>query len=295
MMSNRLFNNVLSLIFVALLLSFPQLNAQQLQGDSWQEVQQNGGGEVTLMYYEEDGFAYENEDGELTGVEIDIFQQFVYYLKNAKDIVLDVNYVGTRDFSKLYQNVKEGEPGLFGIGNVTITPQREQEIDFSPPYLTNIAVLITHESVSDLSSMDAMPRQFQGMEGVVFKGTTHENRMRRIKQQYYPDLSLTYTNSDAEVVDKVVNDTNAFGYVDLSIYWVATKNGKPIKRHQVGDQASESFGIIMPAGSDWVEPMQEFFNIGRGYRSTSAYRNILVQHLGVEVTQMLEIARKKNR
>jgi ABC-type amino acid transport substrate-binding protein len=291
----KILNYGIWLTFGALLLLQNPLQAQQLQGDSWEEVKQNGSGEVTLMYYEEKGFAYENEQGELTGVEIDIFQQFVYYLKNAKDIMVDVNYVGTRDFTKLYNTVKNGDPGIFGIGNVTITPERRQEVNFSPPYLTNIAVLITHESVPDLSSMDAMPNQFSGMEGVVFEGTTHEQRMERIKNNYYPGMKITNVGSDSEVVDKVVNDTNAFGYVDLSIYWVAKQQGKPIKRHPVGDQASENFGIIMPKGSDWQEPMQDFFSIGSGYRSTSAYRNILVKHLGAEVTQMLELARKKNK
>jgi putative glutamine transport system substrate-binding protein len=271
-----------------------ETEAQEITGDSWQEVEQNGGGEITLLYYEEDGFAYTNEQGELTGVEIDIFQQFIYYLKNAKDINVDVNYVGTRDWGSMYDQVQNGSSGVFGIGNVTITDEREQEIDFSPPYLTNIAVLLTHESVDDLSSMGAMPNDFSDMSGVVFEGTTHEERMRKIKQQYYPGLNMRFVNSDTEVVNSVAENTDTFGYVDLSIYWLAEQQGRPIKRHPVGDQASENFGIIMPEGTDWDEPMQEFFSIGNGYRATSAYRNILVKHLGAKVTQMLELARRKN-
>jgi putative glutamine transport system substrate-binding protein len=295
MNTKKRINGLLLIFFIGCFQFFAEpIFSQPLSGDTWDEVQQNGEGEITLMYYEEDGFAYTNDSGELTGVEIDIFQQFIYYLKNAKGINVDVNYVGTRDWGKMYNTIKNAEPGLFGIGNVTITEKREQEIDFSDPYLTNIAVMITHESVDNLGSMDAMPNQFSGMTGVVFEGTTHETRMRRIKEQFYPSLGLEFVQSDTEVVNRVAENTNAFGYVDLSIYWLADQQGRPIKRHPVGDQASENFGIIMPEGSDWDEPMNEFFNIGNGYRSTSAYRNILVKHLGAEVTKMLELARQKN-
>lgn len=280
------------LLFVIGVFSMSLSSNLYAQNDSWSAVQEQGSGAITLVYYELDGFAYENEQGEVTGVGIDIFKQFVNYLNNGKGISLDVNYVKYDDFSKLYGDVRDGESGIFGMANVTITEARKQELDFSPPYMTNIAVMVTHDQVPELSALEALPQEFAGKNGLMFAGTTHEDRMRALKSTYYPQLSLQEANSNAEVIDGVTSNPDLFGYVDLTVFWMAQQREKPIKRHAVGDQASEKFGFIMPKDSDWKPVMNEFFNLGGGYRSNSAYRSILVKHLGAEMTKMLEMARK---
>lgn len=98
-----------------------------------------------------------------------------------------------------------------------------------------------------------------------------------------------------EVVKKVAENPSYFAYMDLSVYWPAFDKQKlPIKRQAVGDLSSETFGFIMPLSSDWDEPLEEFFKLGRGYRSNPAYQSILMKHLGVEVTKMLQLAQMRD-
>lgn len=265
-------------------------------GDSWSSVQENKTGEITAVYLAEDAFAYTNEEGELTGIEIDIFQQFLNYLKNTQDINLDVTYVKkSKSFGNFYNTVKNSSGGVFGLGTVTILDKRKEEVQFTPPWINNVAVLVSYESVPTLQSMEELPEVFAGKTAIVIENTTLETRIKELKKNYFPRLKTTSVNSQNAALDMVIEgEGKYFTYLDVAIFWPAYQNGEPVKRHKVGDQASEVFGFIMPKDSDWRPAFEEFFDLGGDYRSNPAYRKILIKHLGPEYTKMLEMARKKN-
>jgi len=270
--------------------TFPlYISAQTLQGDSWETVRQQGEGEIIFTYFVMEGFSYTNENGERTGVAIDIFRQFVNFVENSYDVELNVKYEAESDFVTFYNSVKNGRNGVFGMGNVTITEERKKEVTFSPPYFRNIAVLITHENAPDLNSLDELATIYGDKTALVYEGTTHEERFARLKNRNYPGMKTEPVQSNEEAVERVSSSEEFYSYVDLPIFWRAQKNGRSLKRLPVGDQATESFGIIMPLNTDWKEPVEAFFNIGGGYRSNPTYRDILVKHLGVEVTKMLQL------
>lgn len=269
--------------------------AQTYSGDTWAEAQDKGSADITAVYLAEDAFAYENENGQLTGVEIDIFKQFCNYVKNAKGVTMNVEYVSESSFSKFYNIVKNSEKGVFGLGSTTILESRKSEVKFAPPFINNIAVLVTHETAPNLNSLDQIANLYSGKTAAVAAGTTLEGYMENLKRRYYPDLKIERFDTQIDVIEKVADDPNYFSYSDLSVYWPYYQNPEhKIKRQPVADLAAEVFGFIMPLSSDWQPVMEEFFSLGKGYRSMSGYRNILVKHLGAEYTQMLEIARKKN-
>lgn len=266
---------------------------QQLQGDSWADVQERGSGTIVITYFEEPAFAYENENGELTGVTIDLMKHFQNYVQNSKNVTLDIQYVKENDFGALYSSVQNGSGGVFGLANVTISESRKSEVSFSPPYLTNVALMITHSEMPDIRSMEQIGTHFSDMKAVAYSGTLHEERMGYIKELYHPELEIIRVDSDTEVISKVASGSKYFGYVDIYNYWLATQNDVAIKRQEIGDDVSEEFGIIMPPESDWQPIMDEFFNLGSGgYRTTPLYLRMLVSHLGMEVTGLLEIARR---
>jgi ABC-type amino acid transport substrate-binding protein len=276
------------LFLFALLLMPLSTCAQQLSGDSWATVKQNGGGKIILTYVKTPAFVYE-EEGELQGICIDIMDSFVNYIERSEDVDLEVEYVEGDNFSSYYQSVKDAQGGVFGLANTTITEERKQEVQFSPPYITNIAVLTTNSSVPDLSSMDNIAEEFAGMKAFAPTGSIQYDRMKEIKDDYYPGLNIELVPSSGEALERISNGAKAFCYQDIALYWNYKENGMPIKRHPVGDQSSEKFGIIMPANSDWAPMMEKFFAMGSGFKSTSIYRTSLVKHLGTEVLQMLQM------
>lgn len=282
------------LCFISLLfLTFTtSLNAQKLSGDSYADAEITKKAKISVAYLIEDSFAFLDEKGNLSGVEGDIFNHFQNWLKNAKGIELDVTYFGESNFAKFYKMVQDGDGGVIGLGTVTILDRRRKEVKYSPPFMNNIAILATHSSIPTLTSLSNISTEFESLKGLAAKGTTLETYLIDLAKNYYPNVKLEYLPSQGEVAQKLVDDPSYFAYMDLSTFWPSySKLKMPIKRHPAGDLSAETFGFIMPLNSDWDSILKEFFQIGSGYRSTLMYRNILVKHLGVEVTKMLEIAR----
>jgi putative glutamine transport system substrate-binding protein len=285
-----------TLFTVCILLLTALTAVAQSTSDTWAAVKNRKSGKVTALFLQEDAFAYIDASGKPAGVEIDIFNQFQNWLKHTKGVTLDVTFVPEPSFQKFYSSVQKGPNNMIGLGTVTIMDRRKTEVTFAPPFINNIALLVTHSSVTDLPKLSQIADVFAGKKAIVAKGTTLEEYMLALRAQYYPGLKIETVPSQMDVVKKVAEDPSYFAYMDLSIYWPAyDKENLPIKRHAAGDLSAESFGFIMPVGSDWVEPLTEFFNIGSGYRATTSYKAILMKHLGGEVTKMLHLTQQRNQ
>ncbi len=261
------------------------------KGDFYEESQRQGYANLTVLYVPSEGFAYEDEMGELTGVTIDIMHEFADFVEAAKGIEVRYNFVPEDNWQHFYSMVKNSNGGVFGLGNVTITEARKQELRFSPPYMTNIAVLITHDSVPDIRELTQLEKVFAGKTGLAFEGTLHQDRVERLKENYIPDASIEFVNSNAEILERVASDDGLFSYIDIYQYWRAAERGKPLKQHQAADLASERFGIIMPLNNDWGPILTDFFEREMNFRTSRTYRSILEKHLGPELTEKLEQAR----
>ncbi len=263
-----------------------------LEGDQYAVSAERGFADLKVVYIPADGFAYKDENGELTGVGIDIMQEFADFVSSSHGIELRYNFIPERDFSTFYNKVKESTGGVFGLGNVTITESRREELRFSPPYLTNIAVLITHDSAEQLSSLEQIGEEWSHKTALAFGGTLHETRIRDLKNQYWQDMPVDLASSNTEILERVSTNPDLFSYVDIYNYWRAAESGMALKQHTVGDQPSERFGIIMPLSSDWELVVTDFFERGQGFRTSRVYRSILENHLGPELTEKLEAARE---
>lgn len=269
-------------------------NGQSFEGDSWNQIKASGEGILTIAYMEEDFFSYIDDNGNLTGISIDIFDRFVHYLENTEDVRIDVQYVPYSNFSEFYNNVVNAGAGVIGTGSVTISESRKRELTFSPPYFSNIAVLVTGPETPDLTDFTEWNREIQSLTAVAYTGTTHEKRIVSIKNSKLPRLDISYVDSDEEVIASILDSPNRFGYIDLPIFWAAIKADRPLKRHPFGDEPGEKFGFIMPKDSDWSGPLYRFF-IGAGFRSSDTYRQIVIRHLGMDINEFMKFADSKNR
>lgn len=263
--------------------------AQQVTGDTFEQVKSKGSGVVAVTYVETPGFIYKDQTGRLTGVCIDIMQDFVNYVESEYGARVNLRFVGSgNSFKTMYDGVKFGKNGVIGLGNVTITDARKREIEFSPPFIKNFAILISQSSVPTLTDMSKIATTFDGMKAYTARGTLNERRIMEIKTKHYPALEVQYAASSPETLAKILNDPKSFSYLDVAFYLSALKDKQPVKRHEIGDQGSEEFGFVMPKNSDWAPIMQEFFEADGGYTNSSAYKKILVNHLGINAVKLLD-------
>src|SRR5688572_5314266 len=152
--------NGIKLLIVSALFSV-QAMAQGHVGDSWAQVKQVGQGTISLAYVETPSFVYKDNSGTLTGICIDIMHDFVQWVNDNKKANLQSKFVGDgSSFRGMYDKVKVSTGGVFGLGNITITEERKKEVKFSPPFITNFAILITQGNIPTLAKMEDLPTTF---------------------------------------------------------------------------------------------------------------------------------------
>lgn len=279
-------------ILLAFLASTQLLFAQNYTGDTWASVKSSKAGTLSIAYVETPSFVYKDKKGNLTGICIDIMNDFVSWVNKTKGVTLSSKFVGDgTSFRGMYDKVKSATGGVVGLGNITITEERKKEVKFSQPFITNFAILITQTSVPTLTKLEDMPKTFANFTAYVAKGTLNEKRTADMKQKYYPAMKTANATTSQEVLEKVFEDPTGFAYLDLAFYIEAVQMKKPVKRHPVGDKASEQFGFIMPLNSDWSPVMDEFFAANGGYFNSKEYKSILVKHLGEAGVKLLQSAR----
>lgn len=274
-----------SLICFLPLLSLISPTTCQVIGTSLVNAEKSGRGTLVYVYNEVGGFTESSDDG-VDGFLIDLMSEFESYVKKEKGITLSSEFLFMDDdFPRFMKTVQQAKGGVFGLGNVSIRPERRALYDFSPPFLDNISVLITSNNVAELSSLRELPERFSGMVGYSIESTTNEERMQKIKTKYLPDLEIKYFDSTNEVLQNIVKNTKAFAVIDLNFYLGALNERLPIKRHAVGDEKDDPFGIIMPKDCDWSPLLTDFFD--SGFIQSARYSEIISKNLGNSALRLL--------
>lgn len=255
-------------------------------GDRWEEVRSRGEGSIRVLYVPSAHWAEKDADGELNGITVTLMRWFADWVGGEYGVDLAVDFVREEDWSVFYDRVRAAEPGVFGIGNVTITDGRRQELAFSPPYVANVAVGITHEEVPELASVDKLATTFEDLTALAFRDTLHEQRLRALRDEHVPDMDLVHAASNDEILERVA-EGGYFAYIDAYSYWPARDAGKPLRHHPVLDDPGEHFGVILPQDTDWERIIREFFEADGGLKSRPEYRELLESRLGPEVADML--------
>jgi hypothetical protein len=280
-------------LFFILLLVSGVASAQTFTGDTWSSVKSAKSGSISFAYVETPSFVYKDKDGELTGICVDIMHDFVAWVNTNKGVQLTSKFVGDgASFKIMYDKTKGSTGGVFGLGNVTITDERKREVKFSPPIITNFAILITQPNAPTLAKLEDISKTLANFTAYTAKGTLNEKRIADLKSKYYPAMKVAYTTSSQETLEKVFEDPTGLAYLDLAFYIEAVQLKKPVKRHPAGDKAAEQFGIVMPTNSDWGPVMEEFFKDKGGYTNTKEYKTILIKHLGESGVKLLQSGTK---
>lgn len=255
-------------------------------------LRSQGSDSLIVNYYENFPYAY-SEGGKLKGIEIDIIEEYVTWLKQKKNTSLIVSYVPYKEFGPFYSAVKAGRPNVIGLGSVTINKEREKDVLFSPPYLQNVAVLITAGRVNTakVKNKEEVLKTLGGLNAIVVNKSTHVNYINDIKTAYLPTLKINTTESQSNVLEGIVSDNKMFGYVDIIAYWSFLKSNpsKFLKIQKVFNEPKEYLGVVMPKNSAQAANLSEFFESGFGFTSTKVYHQILEKYLGYEIIESVEI------
>lgn len=283
-------------IFSTLLLAGAILaaKAQGFTGDTWANALKNKRARVVLTNADLAKFS-ETVNGTGSGICFDIMTDFAKYVQAKYGITITFDYqpvANTANFQSFLNAVKASKGGVFGLGDITITSERKHTFDFTPPYFENVAILVTDRSVPELASLSDISTTFQGMIAVSQPGTTHDKILKDM-QRKYGNFEIVYAETSVGKTDKVLSSPQYWSYIDFPNYLNLFSSRIAIKRHSVGDRKGESFGFIMPKGSDWAPIITEFFNANGGYVNSDEYREVLNKNLGPSVVKLINLLSRK--
>jgi len=277
------------IIFFAM--SSKSFSQQKFSGDTWENVKRTGSGTLTITYVEAPAFVYKDAKGELQGICVDILNSFVNYVQNSYKVKINVKFDGDgSNFRQFYESVKNSSGGVIGLGNVTVKEDRKKEVQFTPPFIKNIALLVTNADAPEVTDPSEFSTKLAGYKAIVPKGTTHDKRMLELKNKYFPELVIEYTSSSFEAMERTIAEKKSICFQDIALYWDYKVKGSPVKYINFETEKGEELAMILPLDSDWKPLFDEFFSVGTGFKSSNIYRTSLIKHLGTEVVQMLKMA-----
>src|ERR1044071_4652625 len=109
-------------LFLLLIGIVPSVGAQTFTGDTWASVKSAKGGAISLAYVETPSFVYKDKAGNLTGICVDIMNDFVSWVNKNKGVTVTTKFAGDgTSFRGMYDKTKASSGGVFGLGNITIT------------------------------------------------------------------------------------------------------------------------------------------------------------------------------
>ena len=285
MSSIKQFTGLFSLFFA--IISSAVL-AQGYSGDTWQNTLSSGSGTLSVVYYHTPGIIFKDKNGNMSGVCVALLEDFKQFLATKHEVKVNIKYLKEEKvWTKFLESIKKSKGGIVGVANTTITAQRLKSFDFSPSYLSNPMVLLTHKDAPSIKSMEEIGTKFKGFTAQMIDGSTHIEYMTAIKKMYYPDMQISYATSGGKILQAMSTNKTIFSILDFSEYYDAVKRRLPIKKHPVNvGKTNEKLGLIMPKQNDWSPLWREF--LSEKYKKSARYRQIITENLGGQFTFLID-------
>jgi ABC-type amino acid transport substrate-binding protein len=247
-------------------------------GDSWATVNSTGSGALNIVYYEQPGLIFKSPDGKMKGVCVDIVSDFQKYIETKYDKKIKINYLGEEtEFPRFLTGI-QSNINLMGVTNTTITEERKKILKFTPAFMNNQVILLTHKDAPMVKSLSEISTVFKGYSAQVISGSTHVLYMDKIKKDYFPDLKIENVPSGDIIIKNLSSNPKLFSIIDFTEYIGVIKKRIPVKKHDVDLGAPEALGFIMSKQSDWDEIWKEFLT--PEYRKSVRYKEIIAENLG---------------
>lgn len=266
-----------TLTLTVLLTTFFAASSQKYQGNSWAHVKSSGSGTLTVVYIEQYGLIFKDKAGKMSGVCVDILDDFAKYIKTKYGKTINVKYAGEEPVFSDFLSTVQNTPNLMGVTNTTITEERKKIFKFSPPFMLNRLVLLTHNNAPSVANLKELATKLQGFSAQVIEGSTHVDYIQKIKKDHMPSLNVSYEMNGPVIIKNLTSNQKLFTVIDLTEFIDAVHKKLPIKRHPVDIGIVEELGFIMPAGSDWDALFNEFLTVE--YRNSPRYREIIAKNI----------------
>lgn len=210
-------------------------------------------------------FESQNEKGELVGFDIDVVKAA------AKKAGIEVKFLNT-PWEGIFNSVAQGDRDLL-VSAITITPERQQTLDFSEPYF-DAQQLIAVKKDSKISQFTDLKKLKVGVQN----GTTGDEVMAKLQGKdsanikRFESTPLALKELEGGGVDAVVADNG------VVVHYVNNNAGAGFKTISDTSFASEHYGIAVKKGNT---ELLGIINKGlAAIKADGTYAQIYTQYFG---------------
>lgn len=259
--------------------------AQKTEGDSWKKVKTTGTGTLSVVYYEQAGLI-QQVNGKLEGLCVEILNDFVEYVQAKHNKKVVIEYVGKEPVFTNFLSTIQNSNNILGVTNVTITEERKKILKFTPPFISNPVVLLTHKEAPTVTSFEDLSKKLDGYTAEIIGGSTHMKYISKIKKDNWPTLSISYGISGQEILKKIGTNPKLFTILDFTEFVDANRRRLPVKKQNLEFGDPEQLAFIMSRQSDWDEVWKLFLT--DEYRKSPKFRKNVSENLGMAFLSILK-------
>jgi len=248
---------------------------------------------LQVCYYSQNPYSY-SDNGVMKGIEIEILQEYIDWLSKKKNITVPVKYIPYTSFEDFYFSFKRVTGNRIGLGSVTINPERTKDIDFTAPFLKDVAFLITNGNSPDIktNTTPEVLRALGSMTAVTMNNTSLNKYVLELKKEFpLSELAVSFEKDEQKILDDIAKNVLHFGYVNAVTFWYYLRKNPTrfLKMQKVLSKSTQQMGFILPKESIHKALFDEWFAGPAGFKKSQQYRGILEKYLGSYMAQNIAV------
>ena len=244
-------------LYVIISMFLPLVRGQS-HSDTGGGVKAGGGGILVVAYSENSPFIYADEQGNLTGIEFEIMEEFVRYIQEKYGAALRLEYEHLYDFESLLDTLKNSQRPILGMASISSLEERKKDFKITDPYMPDIEIIISSRDFSSVSSLAEFADMVKNNRAITVTNSTLERNILELKREYFPEIRISYARQVDHVIEEIAGSNRAWGYVSLPNYLSHIKKGKGISRQRFFMVENPGLSIATTLSSDWDEVLAEF-------------------------------------
>ncbi|WKV13785.1 ATP-binding protein [Marivirga harenae] len=255
-----------------------------LGAQSFEEILEKGSGKVKVYYYPIEPFIYQDEIGNLLGIEKEMMDSFLRFIEKKYSVKLFVEWEQVPTFDSVFDYVNKSMIPAFGVSVISKTKERSKLVGFSYSYMPDVSVFITHLSVPPLEDGSNLRTHIDGYEAATMSSTTYEDDLNELSNQYELNLNYVDVPNDEDIIRLVSRNKEMVGYVGLPFYVIEIAKGHPVKRHSKFQVKRDGYRFVYQLGNGLDKPVKNYFE---SYLYRAEADKIIRRYLGNDYSELI--------
>lgn len=255
-----------------------------LAANQFQDFINKGNGDVVVYYFPIEPFIYQDEMGNLRGIEKEMMDSFFKFVEKKYQLKLFIEWRKVPKFEDIFKYVQESKDVAFGVSIISKTEKRAMSVAFSNAYMPDVSVFISHLSVPYLKNGNQLKAHIDGFEAATISNSTYMYDMDYLVEKY--DLKLDYVDvpNDQNIIELVSRNKTMVGYVGLPFYVIEISKGNPVKRHGAFQVKRDGYRFIYQLNNGWEEVVKNYFD---SYLYRAEADKIIRNYLGNDYSELI--------